>query len=613
MDTLIIRKNIIAFFTIVVAIIYLARLFSIQVIDTSYRLSASNNVLRYVPQYPARGLIYDRNGELMVYNEAAYDINVTPQHLTAFDTTEFCNLLNISKEHLKFVLDSAKRYSYYRPSTVIKQISAETYAAFQEKLHRFPGFFVQPRTRRKYSEPVAAHLLGYVGEVGRNIVESDEYYKSGDYIGVTGIEREYEEELKGEKGVKVYMVDVHNRIKGSYREGRYDRKAEVGSDIVTTIDLELQEYAEKLMKNKIGSIVAIEPSTGELLALASSPAYDPELLVGRNRNRNFARLSQDTLRPLFNRPLMASYPPGSTFKVMNALVGLQEGMISRRTTLSCHGGFYSGNFRVRCHDHPSPVDLEESIQVSCNTFYSTAFLRILEDKKFSSVSEAFTNWRNHVTSFGLGKKLNIDLPNELTGFIPTKEYYDRFYGMSRWRSLMLVSLGIGQGELGTTPLQMANMTAAIANRGYYYIPHAVRSIKGDHTIDERLKEKQYVSIDSSNFEPVIDGMDLAVNGEPGSGSTARSAAIEGITVCGKTGTAQNPHGEDHSIFIAFAPKDDPKIAVSVYIENGGYGATYAAPAAKLVIEKYLNREISVKWWEDYIVNANLIENDEKED
>ncbi|MFO8235521.1 MAG: penicillin-binding protein 2 [Bacteroidales bacterium] len=613
MDTFINRKNIIAFLTIAVAVAFVVRLFSIQIVDTSYRLSASNNVLRRIPQYPARGLIYDRNGELMVYNEAAYDINVTPQHLSEFDTTEFCDLLNVRKDHLKFVLDSAKRYSYYRPSTVLKQISAETYAAFQEKLHKFPGFFVQPRTIRKYSQPSAAHLMGYVGEVDRSMVQSNDYYKSGDYIGISGIEREYEEELRGEKGVKVYLVDVHNRIKDSYRDGRYDQKAEVGSDLVTSIDLELQKYAEKLLQNKVGSIVAIEPSSGEVLAMASSPSYDPGLLVGRERNLNYARLSNDTLRPLFNRSIMASYPPGSTFKVMNALAGLQEDVISKGTTLSCHGGFSMGNFRVRCHSHPSPVNLVQSIQVSCNTFYSTAYLRILEDEKFSSIHDAFVNWRNHVTSFGLGKKLNIDVPNELTGFIPTKDYYDRFYGESRWRSLMLVSLGIGQGELGTTPLQMANMTTAIANRGYYYVPHVVKSIRGDQNIPERFREKQYVSVDSANFEPIIDGMDLAVNGEIDDGSTATSAALEDITVCGKTGTAQNPHGEDHSIFIAFAPKEDPKIAVSVYFENGGYGATYAAPAAKLVIEKYLNNEISVQWWEDYIVNTNLIEKDETED
>jgi penicillin-binding protein 2 len=614
LDTYAVRKNIIGFLVVIVAIVFLVKLFFIQVVDTSYRLSASNNVLRHITQYPARGLIYDRNNQLMVYNEAAYDIKITPQHLQPFDTTELCSLLNISHEYLVETLDSAKNYSYYKPSTLVNQVSSETYAKFQEKLFKYSGFYVQPRTIRKYTSPVAAHALGYVGEASDKLVNTNDYYKPGDYVGISGIEKQYEEELRGEKGVKIYLVDVHNRIKGAYRDGRYDRKAEVGQDITTTLDLELQKYGEKLMQNKVGSIVAIEPSTGEILALVSSPSYDPGLLVGRKRSKNFERLRNDTLEPLFNRPLMAKYPPGSTFKVMNGLIGLQERVVYTGTTLSCRGGFYARNLHVGCHSHPSPVDLVESIQVSCNSYYCNTFLRILEDKDYPSTSVAFANWREHVTSFGFGRKLNIDLPNELSGFIPDSSYYDRYYGQGRWRPLMLVSLGIGQGELGTTPLQMANMTAAIANRGFYYTPHVVKSIEGNNEIADRYRQKQNTTIDSAYFEPIIKGMDLAVNGEPGSGSTARTASIEDITVCGKTGTAENPHGKDHSIFIAFAPKEDPQIALSVYIENGGFGATWAAPTAKLMIEKYLNREISVQWWEDYVTNANIIEqSNEKED
>jgi penicillin-binding protein 2 len=614
LDTYAVRRNIIAVLVVVVALVFLVKLFLIQVVDTSYRLSASNNVLRHITQYPARGLIYDRNGELMVYNEAAYDIRVTPQRLEAFDTTELCNLLNIRRDHLEHMIDSAKNYSYYKASTIVNQVSSEMYARFQEKLYKFPGFFVQPRTIRKYTSPVAAHLLGYVGEASDKLVASNDYYKPGDYVGISGIEKEYEEVLRGKKGVNIFLVDVHNRIKGSYREGRYDRKAEVGKNITTTIDLELQKYGEKLMENKIGSIVAIEPSSGEVLAMVSTPDYDPGLLVGRKRSRNFQKLRDDTLRPLFNRPLMAKYPPGSTFKVMNGLIGLHERVIYTGTTLSCNGGFYARNLHVGCHSHPSPVNLVESIQVSCNNYYCHTFLRILEDTDYDKTSLAFSNWKNHVESFGFGKRLDIDLPNELPGFIPDSSYYDRFYGQGRWRPLMLVSLGIGQGELGTTPLQMANMTAAIANRGFFYTPHVVKSIRGEADIDERFKKRKYTTVDSTYFEPVIKGMELAVNGPQGSGSTARTARMEDITICGKTGTAENPHGKDHSIFIAFAPKDDPKIAISVYIENGGFGSVWAAPAARLMIEKYLNREIAIQWWEDYVTNANLIENrHEKED
>ncbi len=616
MDTYAVRRNIIGVIVIATALIFLIKLFFIQAVDNSYQLSARNNVVRRITQYPARGLIYDRSGELLVYNQAAYDIMVTPQHLGSFDTTEFCNLLDIERDYLNKKIKEAKEYSYYKPSVILKLVSSETYARLQEQLYKFSGFFVQPRTVRRYEYDDAAHVLGYIGEVSDKMVDTNNYYQAGDYVGISGIEKSYEEQLRGEKGMNVYLVDVHNRIKGPYRDGRFDRKAEAGKNLTTTIDMDLQQYGEKLMKNKIGSIVAIEPESGEILALVSSPTYDPGFLVGRPRSKNFKKLDSDTLNPLFNRALMARYPPGSTFKVVNALIGKQEDVLYNSTTYECHGGFRSGSFFMGCHNHPSPQDLIGSIKVSCNTYYANVFKRILQDPEFNNVSSAFTNWKQYLESFGFGKKMNIDLVNEASGFLPSVNYYNKYYGQNRWSFLTVISLAIGQGELGITPLQMANMTGIIANRGYYYKPHVIKNIEGEEQIAPKFRERHETMIDSSVFTPIIEGMDQAVNGEPGTGSTARTASIEDITVCGKTGTAENPHGKDHSIFIAFAPKDDPKIALAVYIENGGFGATWAAPTAKLMIEKYLQREISVKWWEDYVLNANLLnpkEDDEETD
>lgn len=605
MDSFANRRHIIRLIIILIGLVYIVRLFILQVVDNTYKQTASNNVLRYVTQFPARGLIYDREGKLLVYNEAAYDLMIVPGQIESFDTAEFCQILDVSKEYVEDGIQRAKAFSYYNSSIFLKQVSSKTYANLQEKLYKYPGFYVQARTLRKYKTENAAHLLGYVGEVNDHIIQNDDYYKSGDYIGISGIEQSYEEYLRGKKGVNVYLVDVHNRIKGTYANRRLDRKAEVGSNIISTIDIDLQAYGEKLMKNKIGSIVAIEPSTGEILALVSAPTYNPELLVGRVRTKNYVDLMSDTLKPLFNRALMAQYPPGSTFKVVNALIGMQEKVVFPYTKYSCEGAYYSGRFRLGCHIHKSPLDLIQSIQISCNTYYCNVFRSILDNKKYPSIRESFDQWREYILSFGFGNYLNSDFGNELMGLVPTKQTYDKIYGEKGWKSLTLVSMAIGQGELGTTPLQMANMTAAIANRGYYYTPHIVKEIEGDFVLDKRFYQKNYTKIDSNYFEIAIEGMYLAVNGEPGSGSTARSAQIPNIEVCGKTGTAENPHGEDHSIFIAFAPKDNPKIAIAVYIENGGFGATWAAPTAKLMIEKYLNDSISVPWWEQYILNAKI--------
>jgi penicillin-binding protein 2 len=599
-DAFINRKYVIMALIVLASFGLLIRLFIIQVVTDSYRMSADNNVLRYVTQYPARGLIYDRNGKLIVFNQAAYDLMVVPVQTSKIDTADFCNLLGITKEQFRDKMNAAVKFSRRAPSVFLKQVSDETYARLQERMFMYPGFYVQPRTLRKYSLPVAAHILGYVSEVDEGIIKKDPYYKPGDYIGKSGIEEAYEKDLRGKRGVKIFLVDVFSRIKGSYADGRMDTIAVQGSDITSSIDLVLQEYGELLMKNKRGSIVAIEPKTGEVLALVSSPNFDPGLLVGRMRSENYTKLYSDTIvQPLFNRALMASYPPGSTFKPINGLIGLQEKVISAETSFGCENGYLF----VRCHSHSSPLNLEEAIMNSCNSYFCQTFRRVLENPQYHSVSEAYNKWKGYLNEFGFGNKLGTDFVNELTGFVPATGYFDRFHGKNKWKALTVISMAIGQGEIGTTPLQMANMTAAIANRGYYYIPHVVKSVGTDHTIDERFKTKNLIHIDSVNFETIILGMKDAVNG--GAGATATIAALTNIIVCGKTGTAQNPHVDDHSVFIAFAPKDDPRIAIAVYVENAGFGSTYAAPVASLMIEKYIKGEITNKALEQRILELNL--------
>lgn len=598
------RKNIILGFILLVSLVFIVRLFILQIVDPSYKLSASSNVLRYITQYPSRGLVFDRNGKMIVYNEPTYDLMLIPAQLTAFDTLEFCTILEISKESMQEEIKKAKEYSQFIPSIFLKQISTTTYAVFQEKMYKFPGFYVQPRTLRRYDGNYGAHILGYVGEVDERMISEMPYYRMGDYIGVSGIESTYEKELRGQKGVNIYLVDVHNRIKESYQEGRYDTIAKVGKNLTLTIDAELQEYSEKLMQNKTGSIVAIEPATGEILTLVSAPTFSPDLLVGRQRTGNYSALARDTLKPLFNRALMAFYPPGSVFKVVNGLVALQEKLLYPSTIHSCGGAYVAGRLSVACRFHISPLNLSQAIQYSCNTYFCHVFRNILDAPKYGSVTAGFNVWRNHLLSFGLGEKLGTDFPNELKGNVPSPQYYDRYYGENRWRSIQLISLAIGQGELGVTPIQMANMSAIIANRGYYKTPHIVKEIEGKESIHERFLEKQFTTIDSVHFEVIVKGMEEAVNSEIG--GTARIARIPGVIVCGKTGTVQNPHGKDHSVFIAFAPRDNPRIAIAVYVENSGFGGTWAAPLASLVIEKYLTGEVNRKWVEDYILNANLI-------
>ena len=585
---------------VLIGFVYVIRLFYIQVIDPSYKLSANSNVLRYVTDYPARGLIYDRNGELLVYNEAHYDLMVVPGQVQRIDTLEFCELLGIERAVFEERLKKARDYSPFRPSVFENQISKNTFAVFQEKLFRFPGFFVQPRTLRKYTYPIAAHTFGYVGEVGPRDIENNLYYQAGDYIGISGIERSYEEVLRGKKGVRVRLVDVLNRDIGSFQEGRFDTIATPGKDLHITLDAQLQLYGERLMQNKRGSIVAIEPSTGEILALVTAPAYDPNLLVGRIRNQNYARLQADTLKPLFNRALMAQYPPGSAFKIVNTLIALQEGVINYNTHYGCGGAYYSGGISVACHGHPGPVNAHRGIQFSCNTFSCITFRQTLDQPRFASIQEGFNHWRSYVSSFGFGKPFGSDLAHELSGLIPTSEYYDGIYGSRGWRSLTVISLAIGQGEVGTTPVQLANLVATMANRGHFYTPHIVRSIAHPDSVQGRFRERHNTMVDQAHFNEIADAMRDVVEA-----GTGQFSMIPGISMGGKTGTVQNPHGENHSVFIAFAPVEDPKIAISVVVENAGYGATWAAPIASLMIEKYLNGQIGRAWFEQRILEASF--------
>lgn len=594
---------------ITVALIYLIKLFFLQVLDHDYKVFARNNVLRYITLYPARGLIYDRKDELLVYNEAAYDLMVVPRLVKNPDTNELCSILDIDRKEFERRLEKAKRYSPYKSSLFLEQISKEDYGYLEEKLFRFPGFYVQARTLRKYPKPIAAHILGYIGEVSPVELKSSDYYKQGDYIGKSGIEKVYESILRGNKGMEIVMVDVFNRVKGSYQEGKYDTLANAGKNLKLTIDAELQACGEKLMSNKIGSIVAIEPASGEILCMVSSPSYDPNLLIGRVRSGNFARLSRDTLKPLFNRPTLAQYPPGSTFKLVNALIGLHEGVIIPEIKFfDCDGPESSP---IACsHYHYLPVNLMQAIEQSCNPYFWRAFKRIIEQDHFSNMQEAYNNWRNHLLTFNFGKRFGNDILNQRKGNVPADSYYNHYYGEKGWRAITIRSLAIGQGEIELTPLQLANFTAILANRGFYYVPHLIKSVEGSDHIDSAYLKRHHVSIEKKHFDPVIEGMRRVFSSERAS---VRFYKIEGIEMCGKTGTSQNPHGEDHSVFIAFAPADDPKIAISVVVENSGYGSTWAAPIASLMIEKYLNNDVKESWYKNKILNAKLLDRSEQKD
>lgn len=590
---------------IAVALLYIARLFYIQVIDDSYKLDAENNSRRYEVRHPARGLIYDRNGKLIVANEVAYDLMVVTGQIKNLDTLKLLSIINVPKETFVTELKKAKKSSF-RPYPIVKQISAETYAKLQEQLFNFQGFYVQTRTVRNYPYHCGALVLGYISEVNKKEIDANPYYEQGDYIGKIGIEKRYEPYLRGVKGGKYYQVDVKGRVKGSFEDGKYDKPVTLGKNITTTLDIELQKYGEELMRNKKGSIVALDPKTGEILALVSAPTFDPNIMVGRLVNENYKKLESDPLKPLYNRPIQGDrYPPGSTFKTLNALIGLQEGIITPNTMYGCQAGYYSGGLHVGCHNHYSPINLIESIKMSCNAYYCNVFRAILDAPKYKSVREGFLTWQSHIKSFGLGDKLGIDLPSERPGIVPRAEYYDKVYGKNRWKSLTLISLSIGQGEITMTPLQMANVAATIANKGYYYTPHVVKEID-DTVFDKSFIKKHQTKIAEKYYDIVQEGMYQVVQGEPYSGATAWFVALKDISICGKTGTAQNPHGDDHSIFMAFAPREDPKIAISVYVENAGFGATWAAPIASLMIEKYLKGTITNTWREKQILDKDFI-------
>ncbi|MBP5210688.1 MAG: penicillin-binding protein 2 [Bacteroidales bacterium] len=596
-------------FIIVIAVVFLViaiRLFSIQIIHKEYRITAENNALKYETQFPARGRIIDRNGLSMVDNKMVYDIMVTPIEVTAFDTLALCDIFELDKEYVVNCFEGYKRDRRkigYGSVYFLKHISSEQYNYFVEQSFHFPGFSASIRSARRYPYNAGGNLIGYVSEVDQNYIRNNEGYKSGDYAGKTGIEQAYESRLRGEKGYTIYLRDAHNQIKEHYEDGQYDKEAVAGEDLNTSIDVILQAYGEALMKNKVGSLVAIEPSTGEVLTLISSPGIDVSQLD--EINKHYSELVNNPLRPMFNRTVQSAQPPGSVFKLVNGLIALQEGVITENTMYPCHNGFTVGSLHVGCHSHPSPLNLKQGIMMSCNSYFCYTLRAILDNPKYESVEEALTKWHDYVASFGFGSKLGSDIPYELGGNIPSAETYNKMYGKKGWRSLSVISLSIGQGEFQATPLHLANLCATVANRGYYYTPHIIRGSE-EHPLAEEYTTRHYTMVDTSYFSTIVDGMEMAVYSPGGTASVAR---IPGVVVCGKTGTAQNPHGDDHSVFICFAPKDNPKIAVAAYIENGGFGATWAAPIASLLMEKYLNGEISPerKWQEQRVLDANLLD------
>jgi penicillin-binding protein 2 len=604
MDQFVNRKYFIGSFIILIGIIFIFRLLYIQIIDPTYRLSAESNSRRMEIVYAARGLIYDRNNNLLVHNQPSYDLKIAPFELEAFDSTELCEILNINIKELRKAIDTIKNNPSARRNPFIKQLSPETFGKLKEKQYKFPGFYFSERTLRKYKEEIASHLFGYIGEVDSSVILRDPYYESGDYYGVSGIEKTYEKYLRGKKGRRYKLIDVRGRPQGPYREGKYDYDAESGRNITLTIDSKLQKYAEKLMHNFEGSVVAIEPSTGEILAIVSAPYYNPALLVGRVRQENYEKLKKDSLEPLFNNAVMATYPPGSTFKTVNGLAALQEGVITPLTSFGCKRGYYARGVSMGCHSHPSPLQFEDAITNSCNAYFANTYKRTIDNPAYEHVDEAYSQWRKYVVSFGFGEPLGIDLTSEKGGLIPKPSYYDRYYGKGYWRAHTIISNAIGQGEILTTPLQIANLAATIANRGYYIVPHVVKDIEGIDTLNRKYLQKHQVLIDTSYFKYVINGMYGAVFAPHG---TAYWFRPQNFVMCGKTGTAENSHGEDHSVFMAFAPKDNPKIAISVYIEYGKFGSTYAGPIASLLIEKYLTDSIASnrKWIETRMLNAKL--------
>ncbi|MEX2591443.1 MAG: penicillin-binding protein 2 [Anditalea sp.] len=587
---------------VLIGLVLLVKLFMIQVADDSFLRRAEKNAIQRIVDHPYRGLIYDRNNSLLVFNSPVFDLMVIPKEFSVTDTAEFCELFRIDKEHLIKTYNAAKNYSWVKPSTLIKQISNQDFARMQDFLIDYSGLFVMTRSVRSYPQSSAASALGYIGEISSNRLDRDtsQYYRQGDYIGLSGLEAYYENELRGQKGVKYKMVNVKGVDKGSFKNGDLDTASIAGENLQSTIDLNLQVYGEKLMAGKRGSVVAIEPKTGEILSMISAPAYDPNLLAGSKFGENYMEMNQNESKPLFNRPIMATYPPGSIFKVVQSLIGLQDGVLSLNTTFTCN------QYLVKCHNHSSPTNLFGAIRNSCNPYYHQAFRKMINRGESSNTYKdtqiGLEKWKESVMKFGLGSKLGIDMYGEKGGDIPGRSLYDRVYGEGRWKYSTIYSLSIGQGELLVTPLQMANLAAVFANKGYYYVPHLIKAVEGDSTrIPAKFRAKIEVGVDAHHFDMVQDAMAEALYG------TAARAIMKDIEIAGKTGTAQNPQGEDHSVFIAFAPKEDPKIAIAVYVENAGWGGRAAASTASLMIEKYLNGDVERKALEEYVLAGKFMD------
>lgn len=593
------RKYIVRALILLIGFIFAIKLFAIQILDDNYRLAAENNILQEIIEYPYRGLIFDRNDELLVYNSPIYDIMVVPREVNVRDTLRFCEMLDITKEEFVKKLNRARKYHRIKPSQFVKQIPNDVFAQIQDRLIEYPGFYPKARTVRKYPNSGLANVYGYIGEVSSNYLRRDtsNYYRSGDFLGITGLESYYEEQLRGKRGVKFKMVNVSGVEKGSFKEGSMDTLAVPGENLRLSIDLKLQEYAERLMKNKIGSVVAIEPSSGEILGFVSSPSYNPNQLSGRDFSDNYGELSTDSLKPLFNRPLMAMYPPGSIFKIIQGLIALEEGVIGAKEQVYCDGTL------IGDHARPGYYDMHKGIMYSSNNYFYKVFRRIinrdLEASPFKEAPRGLANWKKQVMRFGLGRPLDVDLPNERAGLVPGPETYNSVYGPGRWKFSNISSLSIGQGELLMNPIQMANLAAIMANKGFYYRPHIIKGIGSTNYLDSDYKTKIETGISAEHFPPIVDGMRDALYG------TAPRAVIPGITICGKTGTVENPHGEDHSVFMAFGPKDDPKIAIAVFVENAGWGGRAAGSIASLIIEKYLRDETQRPWLEAYVDKGNF--------
>lgn len=582
------RKFVIGGIVVLTILIYLARLFTLQLMSDDYKKNADSNAFRKVIQYPSRGLIMDRKGRLLVYNEASYNIMVVMNDQKGVDTLDFCRTIGITPDFYTRRMEEIKskpNYSRYTPQLFMSQIPAEEFSMFREKLFRFKGFSVEKRSIRHYTQNIGAHILGDVGEVNDKDIAEDEYYQSGDYIGKLGVERSYEKLLRGEKGMRIMLRDVRGRTQGHYQGGKHDKAPVPGKDITLSIDMDLQQLAERLLRGKLGAIVAIEPNTGEILCMASSPTYDPRSMVGRERGKNHLLLSKDPMKPLLNRAIMGTYPPGSTFKITQAMLGLQEGSITPDMAFPCHHGFNYKGLHLGCHGHSSPINLVPAIGTSCNAFFCWNLYRMFSNKsKYGSIQSAMTRWKDHLVAMGFGYKLGVDLPGEKRGMIPNADYYDKHYKRS-WNPLTVISISIGQGEVTATPLQIANLAATVANRGHYFVPHIVHKIQDGQIAPVYSTPKQTL-VNPRWYDYAVEGMRKAEVG-----GTCHAANLPGIEVCGKTGTAEN-RGQDHSVFMGFAPKDNPKIAVAVYVENGGFGAVYGVPLGALIMEQYLNGKLS---------------------